>query len=91
MYDDPACDEYLYTGVDPTGGGLGPDFNPETGQFLNPMDEENLYDDVSEENVDEDNVEYVRLEGIDAIIDYLQDYTQELREFRKQLKNVNKL
>ena len=25
---------YLCTGEDPTGGGLGPDFDPETGEYL---------------------------------------------------------
>ena len=33
---DPAWEEYLSTGIDPTGGELGPDFDPETGQ---PLDE----------------------------------------------------
>ncbi len=28
---DPAWEEYLTTGIDPTGGELGPDFEPETG------------------------------------------------------------
>lgn len=31
---DPAWDEYLSTGIDPTGGALGPDFDPETGEPL---------------------------------------------------------
>lgn len=90
MYDDPACDEYLYTGVDPTGGGLGPDFNPETGQFLNFNDDEILENDDSEKNEDDD-VNYVRLEGFDAIIDYLEDFTQELRDLREQLEKDNQL
>lgn len=38
MYGDPAWDEYMSTGIDPTGGDLGPDFDPETGEYL---DEEN--------------------------------------------------
>ena len=32
-----ALDEYYSTGIDPTGGELGPDFDPETGE---PLDEE---------------------------------------------------
>ena len=31
---DPAWEEYLSTGIDPTGGKLGPDFDPETGEPL---------------------------------------------------------
>ncbi len=31
---DPAWEEYLSTGIDPTGGELGPDFDPETGEPL---------------------------------------------------------
>ncbi len=31
---DPAREEYLSTGIDPTGGELGPDFDPETGEPL---------------------------------------------------------
>lgn len=34
---DPAWDEYLSTGIDPTGGELGPDFDPKTGE---PLEEE---------------------------------------------------
>ena len=33
-YTDPAYEEYLSTGIDPTGGELGPDFDPETGEPL---------------------------------------------------------
>lgn len=36
---DPAWEEYLSTGIDPTGGELGPDFDPETGE---PLDEEEI-------------------------------------------------
>ena len=38
-YFDPAWDEYLSTGIDPTGGELGLDFDSETGVPLE--DEEN--------------------------------------------------
>ena len=31
---DPALDEYLSTGIDPTDGELGPDFDPKTGEPL---------------------------------------------------------
>lgn len=31
---DQAWEEYLSTGIDPTGGELGPDFDPETGEPL---------------------------------------------------------
>ena len=31
---DLAWEEYLSTGIDPTGGELGPDFDPETGEPL---------------------------------------------------------
>ena len=33
-YTDPAWEEYLSTGIDPTGGELGPDFDPETDEPL---------------------------------------------------------
>lgn len=29
-----AWDMYLSTGADPTGGDIGPDFDPETGEYL---------------------------------------------------------
>ena len=41
MSTDPAYEEYLSTGIDPTGGELGPDFDSETG-------EENDYDEEEE-------------------------------------------
>ena len=41
MRTDPAYEEYLSTGIDPTGGELGPDFNTETG-------EEIIYDEEEE-------------------------------------------
>ena len=34
-----ALDEYYSTGIDPTGGELGPDFDPETGRLLSEMEE----------------------------------------------------
>lgn len=39
-------DEYMCTGIDPTGGCLGPDFDPETGRYL---------DEIEEEEEEEDN------------------------------------
>lgn len=33
MKEDPAWDEYMSTGIDPTGGKLGPDFNTESGEY----------------------------------------------------------
>ena len=33
-------DEYYSTGIDPTGGDIGPDFDPETGRYLDEDDEE---------------------------------------------------
>ena len=33
-------DEYMCTGIDPTGGCLGPDFDPETGRYLDEIEEE---------------------------------------------------
>lgn len=33
-------DEYMCTGIDPTGGYLGPDFDPETGRYLDDIEEE---------------------------------------------------
>lgn len=41
MHSDPSWDEYLSTGIDPTGGRLGPDFDPDTGEYLDDED----YDD----------------------------------------------
>lgn len=32
--DDISWQIYLCTGEDPTGGGLGPDFDPETGEYI---------------------------------------------------------
>lgn len=40
MSNDPLWDEYLSTGIDPTGGSLGPDFDPETGQLLEDIPED---------------------------------------------------
>ncbi len=38
-YTQEAYDEYYSTGVDPTGGEIGPDFDPETGEELEPDEE----------------------------------------------------
>ena len=40
---DISWDYYMCTGIDPTGGALGPDFDVETGAYLD--DEEALEDD----------------------------------------------
>lgn len=40
MYGDPTWDEYMSTGIDPTGGDLGPDFDPETGEYLDEQEQE---------------------------------------------------
>ncbi len=40
MSTDPAYEEYLSTGIDPTGGELGPDFDPETGEEIDYDEEE---------------------------------------------------
>lgn len=37
-----ALDEYYTTGVDPTGGEIGPDFDPETGEYIDDLDEEEV-------------------------------------------------
>ena len=42
---DSAWEEYLSTGIDPTGGELGPDFDPETGIVY---DEDASYEDEDE-------------------------------------------
>ena len=34
-----ALDEYYTTGIDPSGGEIGPDFNPETGEYQDELDE----------------------------------------------------
>lgn len=36
---DEAWEEYMSTGIDPTGGELGPDFDPASGRFLSEMEE----------------------------------------------------
>lgn len=41
MYTDPAYEEYLSTGIDPTGGELGPGFDPNTGE---PIDDDKTED-----------------------------------------------
>lgn len=35
-----AWDEYMETGIDPTGGDLGPDFDIETGRYFYEIEEE---------------------------------------------------
>lgn len=40
-----ALDEYFTTGIDPTGGELGPDFDPETGRLLSEIEEEEAADE----------------------------------------------
>ena len=37
---DPAYEEYLSTGIDPTGGELGPDFNLDSGEPIEDDEEE---------------------------------------------------
>lgn len=39
---DPAWEEYMSTGIDPTGGELGPDFDPGTGCLLSEIEEEEV-------------------------------------------------
>lgn len=36
---DQAYDEYFTTGIDPTGGDIGPDFDTETGEFFDEQEE----------------------------------------------------
>ena len=56
MHDDPAWEEYLSTGIDPTGGELGLDFDPETGE---PIDE-SIEDEVgSPDNAPEDGFDLI--------------------------------
>ncbi len=37
---DPAYEEYLSTGIDPTGGELGPDIDPDSGEPIEDDEEE---------------------------------------------------
>ena len=48
---DPAWEEYMSTGIDPTGGELGPDFDPGTGRLLSEIEEEEA---AEEEETDYD-------------------------------------
>ena len=41
VYEDPAWDEYLSTGIDPTGGELDPDYDDE--EDGDDLDDANLY------------------------------------------------
>ena len=41
---DISWDYYMCTGIDPTGGALGPDFDVETGEYFD--DEEDQEDDI---------------------------------------------
>ena len=50
--EDPAYEEYLSTGIDPTGGELGPDFDPNTGK---PIEDEETAKKVSEYKDDEED------------------------------------
>ena len=45
-----ALDEYYTTGIDPSGGEIGPDFNPETGEYQDELDEteQTFYSEQSE-------------------------------------------
>lgn len=38
---DESWDYYLATGVDPTGGRIGPDFDPDTGAYYDDEDDDN--------------------------------------------------
>ena len=38
MHGSQEWDEYLATGIDPTGGSIGPDFNPETGEYIDDVE-----------------------------------------------------
>ena len=60
---DQAYDEYFTTGNDPTGGEIGPDFNPETGEYLDEEGTEEplgIYDSI-EERIDAINAELDRM------------------------------
>ncbi len=41
-YTDPAWEEYLSTGIDPTGGELGEDFDVETGEPISDEDSDDI-------------------------------------------------
>lgn len=45
MVSDASWDEYLATGIDPTGGRIRPDFDPDTGEY---------YEDEKSEDFDPD-------------------------------------
>jgi len=57
---DQAYDEYFTTGKDPTGGEIGPDFDPDTGEYLDAEEPLNIYDSL-EERLDAINAELDRM------------------------------
>ncbi len=58
-----AYDEYYSTGIDPTGGEIGPDFDPETGEYLDDQLEEEETPAPAEESFLD------RLDSLEAAID----------------------
>ena len=70
-------DEYMCTGIDPTGGCLGPDFDPETGRYL---------DEIEEEEEEEAAATAVQRENVLAKAPY-STYPEDLHRMSKLSKN----
>ena len=62
-----AWDEYMTTGIDPTGGDLGPDFDIETGRYFDEQEEETYYRPVEINKTAEEYLDEI-IEGFDRII-----------------------
>ena len=62
-----AWDEYMTTGIDPTGGDLGPDFDIETGRYFDEQEEETYYRPVETNKTAEEYLDEI-IEGFDRII-----------------------
>mgnify|MGYP003538352303 CR=1 FL=1 len=68
---DESWDYYLATGEDPTGGRIGPDFAPETGEY---------YDDEDSESVTESKASA----GMSTLEDWIEDMLERIDNLSKR-------
>lgn len=78
---DPAWEEYLSTGIDPTGGELGPDFDPETGRLLSEIEEEEAADE--EETGYEPDPDRAMMDNLDRLEKLVDARLAELKKKRE--------
>ena len=82
---DAAWEEYLSTGIDPTGGELGPDFDPETGRLLSEIEEEEAAEEEEPDyEPDPDGTLMDHLDRLETLVD------ARVAELKRKAANLKK-